>query len=110
MHVSETCYIESFTEVKEFLHSIRKVGATNSNEGSYCQSPSLFRAMLRIYERDFTGNEGIMATYHALFIHITKEGRDEMKQVQTKGIGKTCIRRSGREDDYKRRCNSDIRS
>ena len=56
------------------------------------------------------GNEGIMATYHALFIHITKEGRDEMKQVQTKGIGKTCIRRSGREDDYKRRCNSDIRS
>ena len=29
------------------------------------------------------GNEGIMATYHALFMHITK-GRDEMKQVQTK--------------------------
>lgn len=27
VHVSETCYIESFTEVKEFLHSIRKVGA-----------------------------------------------------------------------------------
>ncbi|MED2765143.1 malonyl-ACP O-methyltransferase BioC [Bacillus thuringiensis] len=75
VHVSETCYIESFTEVKEFLHSIRKVGATNSNEGSYCQSPSLFRAMLRIYERDFTGNEGIMATYHALFIYITKEGK-----------------------------------
>ena len=25
-----------------------------------------------------------MATYHALFIHITKRGRDEMKQVQTK--------------------------
>ena len=51
-----------------------------------------------------------MATYHALFMHITKEGRDEMKQVQTKGIGKTCIRRSGRKDDYERRCNSDIRS
>ncbi len=42
VHVSETCYIESFTEVKEFLHSIRKVGATNSNEGSYCQSPHSF--------------------------------------------------------------------
>lgn len=50
--------------------------------------PHSFRAMLRIYERDFTGNEGIMATYHALFVHITKEGRDEMKQVQTKRIGK----------------------
>ncbi len=34
-----------------------------------------------------------------------------MKQVQTKkGLEKTCIRRSGREDDYERRCNSDIRS
>lgn len=75
VHVSETCYIESFTEVREFLHSIRKVGATNSNEESYCQSPSLFRAMLRIYERDFTEKEGIMATYHALFVHITKEGK-----------------------------------
>ncbi|MGG0204957.1 Malonyl-[acyl-carrier protein] O-methyltransferase [Bacillus mycoides] len=75
VHVSETCYIESFTEVREFLHSIRKVGATNSNEESYCQSPSLFRTMLRIYERDFTGKEGIMATYHALFTYITKEGK-----------------------------------
>lgn len=73
--VSETCYIERFTEAREFLHSIRKVGATNSNEESYCQSPSLFRAMLRIYERDFTENEGIVATYHALFVHITKEGK-----------------------------------
>ena len=75
VHVSETCYIESFTEVREFLHSIRKVGATNSNEESYCQSPSLFRTMLRIYERDFTEKEGIMATYHALFTYITKEGK-----------------------------------
>ena len=58
VHVSETCYIERFTEVREFLHSIRKVGATNSNEESYCQSPSLFRAMLRIYERDFTEMKG----------------------------------------------------
>ena len=75
VHVSETCYIESFAEVREFLHSIRKVGATNSNEESYCQSPSLFRAMLRIYERDFTGNEGIMATYHSLFTYIKKDGK-----------------------------------
>ncbi|WP_283750688.1 malonyl-ACP O-methyltransferase BioC [Bacillus cereus] len=75
VHVSETRYIERFAEVREFLHSIRKVGATNSNEESYCQSPSLFRTMLRIYERDFTETEGIVATYHALFTYITKEGK-----------------------------------
>ncbi|KFM99438.1 malonyl-[acyl-carrier protein] O-methyltransferase BioC [Bacillus clarus] len=75
VHVFETCYIERFAEVREFLQSIRKVGATNSNEESYCQSPSLFRTMLRIYERDFTEREGIMATYHALFTYIEKEGK-----------------------------------
>ena len=36
------------------------------------------------YTKETSRNEGIMATYHALFIHITKKGRDEMKQVQTK--------------------------
>ncbi len=74
----KTCYIERFTEVREFLHSIRKVGATNSNEESYCQSPSLFRAMLRIYERDFTGNEGIMANVSCFICAYNKRG-EEMK-------------------------------
>ncbi|MFJ8527751.1 malonyl-ACP O-methyltransferase BioC [Bacillus sp. NPDC094106] len=75
VHVSETCYIERFAEVREFLQSIRKVGATNSNEESYCQSPSIFRTMIRIYERDFTEEGEIVATYHALFAYIEKEGK-----------------------------------
>ncbi|HDR4585835.1 MULTISPECIES: malonyl-ACP O-methyltransferase BioC [Bacillus cereus group] len=75
VHVSETCYIEKFTHIRDFFKSIRKVGATNSNEDTYCQSPSLFRAMLRIYERDFTKEGEIIATYHALFAHIEKEGK-----------------------------------
>lgn len=75
VHVSETCYIEKFTEVREFLQSIRKVGATNSNAESYCQIPSIFRTMLRIYERDFTEEGGIVATYHVLFAYIEKEGK-----------------------------------
>ncbi|MCP1125037.1 malonyl-ACP O-methyltransferase BioC [Bacillus sp. 3103sda1] len=75
IHVAETCYIEIFTTVREFLQSIRKVGATNSNEGSYCQSPSIFRNMLRIYEQDFMEDGRIAATYHALFSYMKKEGK-----------------------------------
>ncbi|WP_144569126.1 malonyl-ACP O-methyltransferase BioC [Bacillus pseudomycoides] len=75
VHVSETCYIEKFATVREFLQSIRKVGATNSNAESYCQSPSIFRTMLRIYEKDFTEEGQIVATYHALFAYIEKEGK-----------------------------------
>ncbi|MEY8347661.1 malonyl-ACP O-methyltransferase BioC [Bacillus cereus] len=75
VHVSETCYIEKFATVREFLQSIRKVGATNSNAEPYCQSPSLFRTMLRIYERDFTEEGQIVTTYHALFAYIEKEGK-----------------------------------
>ncbi|PFK45924.1 malonyl-[acyl-carrier protein] O-methyltransferase BioC [Bacillus cereus] len=75
VHVSETCYIEKFATVREFLQSVRKVGATNSNAESYCQSPSIFRTMLCIYERDFTEEGKIVATYHALFAYIEKEGK-----------------------------------
>ncbi|MDM5189826.1 malonyl-ACP O-methyltransferase BioC [Bacillus sp. DX4.1] len=75
VHVDETCYIERFATVRGFLQSIRKVGATNSNAESYCQSPSIFRTMLRIYERDFTEEGEIVATYHALFAYIEKEGK-----------------------------------
>ncbi|PEA56228.1 malonyl-[acyl-carrier protein] O-methyltransferase BioC [Bacillus pseudomycoides] len=75
IHIAETCYTETFATVREFLQSIRKVGATNSNEESYCQSPSVFRSMLHIYERDFTEGERIAATYHALFSYMKKEGK-----------------------------------
>ena len=77
VHVSETCYIESFTEVKEFLHSIRKVGATNSNEWIILSKSLTLSCDATHIRKRLHGNEGIMATYHALFIHITK--REEMK-------------------------------
>ncbi|MBC6974331.1 malonyl-ACP O-methyltransferase BioC [Bacillus sp. Xin] len=90
--VSETCYIEKFATVREFLQSIRKVGATNSNAESYCQSPSIFRAMLRIYERDFTEEGQIVTTYHALFAYIEKEGKRRNETSTNKNrLEENCI-------------------
>ncbi|WP_459499583.1 malonyl-ACP O-methyltransferase BioC [Bacillus sp. C1] len=92
VHVSETCYIEKFTKVRDFLQSIRKVGATNSNAEYYCQSPSLFRNMFRIYERDFTEEGEIVATYHALFAYIEKEGKRKNETSTNKsGLEENCI-------------------
>lgn len=92
IHVAETCYIESFATVREFLQSVRKVGATNSNEQSYCQSPSIFRSMLRIYERDFKENEQIVATYHALFSYMKKEGKRKNETSTNKNrLEENCI-------------------
>ncbi|WP_410983728.1 malonyl-ACP O-methyltransferase BioC [Bacillus cereus] len=92
VHVSETCYIEKFATVREFLQSIRKVGATNSNAESYCQSPSIFRTMLRIYERDFTEEGQIVTTYHALFAYIEKEGKRRNETSTNKNrLEENCI-------------------
>lgn len=92
VHVFETCYIERFSTVRQFLQSIRKVGATNSNTESYCQSPSIFRTMLRIYERDFREEEEVVATYHALFTYIEKRG-EEKNEISTNenGLETNCI-------------------
>ncbi|MEI4623645.1 malonyl-ACP O-methyltransferase BioC [Bacillus pfraonensis] len=92
VHVSETCYIEKFATVRGFLQSIRKVGATNSNVESYCQSPSIFRTMLRIYERDFTEEGKIVTTYHALFAYIEKEGKRRNETSTNKNrLEENCI-------------------
>jgi malonyl-CoA O-methyltransferase len=66
----ETIEIERFHSVKDFFTSLRKIGATNSNQGSYIQRPSVLKEMMNIYEQDFQENGHIMATYHCLFVQI----------------------------------------
>ncbi|RKD25609.1 malonyl-[acyl-carrier protein] O-methyltransferase BioC [Ammoniphilus oxalaticus] len=67
--------IEKFADTRAFFHSLRKIGANNSNAADYCQRPSLFRKMMRIYERDFRDDQDLVtATYHCLFISIEKRG------------------------------------
>ncbi|WP_028399565.1 malonyl-ACP O-methyltransferase BioC [Ectobacillus panaciterrae] len=75
-HVSmqQARYIEWFSTVRDFLDSVRKIGAANSNDGISSQSPSVFRNMIRLYEEQFQQNGCIPATYHALFCSIMKQG------------------------------------
>jgi malonyl-CoA O-methyltransferase len=67
---TETIETERFHSVKDFFTSLRKIGATNSNQGQYCQRPSVLKEMMNIYEQDYQENGHIIATYHCLFVGI----------------------------------------
>ncbi|MDE3839175.1 malonyl-[acyl-carrier protein] O-methyltransferase BioC [Bacillus methanolicus] len=67
---TEMIEIERFHSVKDFITSLRKIGATNSNAGPYFQRPSVLKEMMNIYEQDFQERGHIIATYHCLFIGI----------------------------------------
>jgi malonyl-CoA O-methyltransferase len=70
----EEVHVEKFSEVREFLNSIKKIGASNSNSEHSSQSVSLFREMCSIYKDRFLTEQGkIPATYHTLYINICKE-------------------------------------
>lgn len=64
----ETIEKERFLSVRDFFTSLKKIGATNSNQGPFFQRPSILKEMIKIYERDFQENGFITATYHCLFI------------------------------------------
>ncbi|HJV45922.1 MAG TPA: malonyl-ACP O-methyltransferase BioC [Bacillota bacterium] len=73
----ECMEIERFHSVKDFFTSIRKIGANNSNQNEYCQRPSVFKEMIKIYESDFRQGNQIEATYHCLYLSIEKSKRDK---------------------------------
>lgn len=72
--MQEAHYIEWFSSVRDFLDSVRKIGAANSTDGMSSQSRRVFRTMIRLYEEQFQQNGSIQATYHALFCAMTKQG------------------------------------
>lgn len=68
---SEELHVEVFPEVRAFLRSINKIGASNSNSEHHSQSVSLFREMCTIYkERFMTVHGHIPATYHSIYMRV----------------------------------------
>ncbi|GAX91317.1 malonyl-ACP O-methyltransferase BioC [Effusibacillus lacus] len=69
---SESLEVERFHSVRDFLTSVKKIGASNSNAGPHCQRPGVMKAMIAIYDRQYREEDTIPATYHAIFIKIGK--------------------------------------
>jgi malonyl-CoA O-methyltransferase len=64
---------EYFASVQDFLKSVQKTGANNSNRKRH-GNLALTRETLRIYEELFKTNDRVVATYHCLYIAIKNEG------------------------------------
>lgn len=72
LYVHENLEYEYFKNSREFLNSIKKIGATNSNKDRRCSSPSFIRKVMEIYDKLFKENGLIKATYHCVFVKINK--------------------------------------
>lgn len=65
--------IEYFKSVKEFLCSVKKIGANNSNKNQNSKSPLIVKEMMKIYDRCFRNDKNMVkATYHCMFLTIEK--------------------------------------
>ena len=65
---SEQRYREYFPNVKDFLQSIKKVGANNANRKQARHvSKKVMLDMLNCYQGEFFENQQVYATYHAIF-------------------------------------------
>jgi malonyl-CoA O-methyltransferase len=61
---------EYFDCCKDFLYSVKKIGANNSNEEGNTISPAFIEKVIEIYDESFRENSQVKATYHCLFIQM----------------------------------------
>jgi malonyl-CoA O-methyltransferase len=71
----ESLICDYFPSVYEFLNSIRKIGANNSNLGNRTSNPSVIKSMMAIYQNEFSEKDQIKATYHCLYVAIERLNR-----------------------------------
>lgn len=66
---------EYFPSVKEYLASVKKIGANNAgHQGSIAVNRRLMFSMMRCYEEIFRENSQIYATYHVIYGFGRKKG------------------------------------
>lgn len=57
-----------FDTVRDFLDSVKKLGANNSSVKKHPKSLAIVKEMMRIYEEEYSVNGKVQATYHCIFI------------------------------------------
>ncbi|MCL6589977.1 MAG: malonyl-ACP O-methyltransferase BioC [Firmicutes bacterium] len=68
----ERLVYDYFPSVQEFLLSVKKIGANNSNRENRTASPALLKNMMVIYQNEFSENNQIKVTYHCLFVSVKR--------------------------------------
>lgn len=68
----ETYEYEYFNCCKDFLYSIKKIGANNSQKNIIKVPLDFIDKVIDIYDKDFKKDGKVAATYHSLFVFISK--------------------------------------
>jgi len=73
IHSDENYEYEKFDSCKEFLISVKKIGANKSDSSKSNATPEFIGKVMEIYDNDYRDEENrVRATYHNLFIEIAK--------------------------------------
>lgn len=71
---SESYDLEYFNCCTDFLFSIKKIGANNSQSNRTIMPPDFIEKVMEIYDKDYLENDKVVATYHTLYFHIKNNG------------------------------------
>lgn len=70
--LSETYESEYFNCCKDFLYSVKKIGANNSQSSGNRLTPDFIETVMEIYDKDYLEDNKVRATYHNLFVYMKK--------------------------------------
>lgn len=72
LQVRELSEYEYFDSCRDFLRSVKKIGAGNSNSDGTTASPAFIRTAMDLYDDLFMEAEKVRATYHCLYCKLIK--------------------------------------
>lgn len=70
VNASESYDYEYFNCCTDFLFSIKKIGANNSQSNRTIMPPDFIEKVMEIYDKDYLENDKVVATYHTLYFQI----------------------------------------
>ncbi|WP_432408320.1 malonyl-ACP O-methyltransferase BioC [Wukongibacter sp. M2B1] len=77
---SQSYEYEYFDCCKDFLFSVKKIGANNSQSNRKIMDPSFIEKVMETYDRDYEIDNKVRATYHNLFIYMKYIQQNKISQ------------------------------
>jgi malonyl-CoA O-methyltransferase len=74
---SESYECEYFNSCTEFLYSVKKIGANNSQSNRTIMTPDFIEKVVEIYDKDYSENDRVVASYHTLYFYIKYKNMDK---------------------------------
>lgn len=70
VQVTESYHYEYFNSCKDFLYSVKKIGANNAQKEKSKTSFDFIKKVMETYDQDYQENHQVVATYHSIFVII----------------------------------------